>query len=143
MPHVRPRSSLTLALALLVPAIVALACADDGDDAGAAPGPCVRGQACVCDRDCDQRCDADGCGFYCDVGSSCHFDCPQGGCAIACMAQSDCAVDCPGGSCEMTCEASASCRVESCDEGKCTVACLGSDECTNACGLELGCITVP
>lgn len=104
-------------------------------------GPCRQGEACVCERDCNQSCDGAGCGFTCQDGASCDFDCADGKCGAACSGNSDCSMRCPGGTCSMTCAADSTCEIENCDGGGCTLACEGSDNCTNACGLEQGCVT--
>jgi hypothetical protein len=105
------------------------------------PGPCRQGEACVCERDCDQRCDGNGCGFTCEAGARCDFACDSGDCGVSCEPGSDCALECPGGRCSMTCSPDASCEITDCGAGQCTLACEGSDDCTNACGAEQGCVT--
>lgn len=109
----------------------------DGED----PGPCVQGEACICEEDCNEACEGPGCGFDCEAGATCDFDCPEGSCAIECAPGSDCAVSCSGGGCAMNCSQDASCHIESCEGGSCTLNCGGSSDCTNACGAEQGCVT--
>lgn len=125
-----------LGLALGSAAPLGVGCGSDED-----PGPCVEGEACICEENCAEACDGPGCGFTCQAGVTCDFDCPDGSCAVNCGPGSDCSLACPTGGCTMNCTADAACEIETCDGGNCILECGGSPDCTNACGPESGCVT--
>lgn len=121
-------------LAALLP--LSTACDTEAGD------PCVKGQACVCEEDCSEACEGDGCGFSCEFGADCEFSCPEGGCSVACDEGTSCALDCPGGGCQMACDAAADCSISDCAGGMCILTCdPTSASCENACGLDQGCVT--
>lgn len=103
---------------------------------------CVKGQACICEDDCSEACEGDGCGFTCEPGATCDFSCPEGGCAVECGEGTTCDLDCPGGTCTMSCAADAACNVTDCAGGSCVLSCnAASATCENACGIEQGCVS--
>lgn len=127
-----------LLVSVCMGALVPLSTACDTE----AEGACVKGQACVCEDDCSEQCDGNGCGFTCEPGADCDFSCPEGGCSVACSDGTNCDLDCPGGNCQMTCGAEASCNVSDCAGGTCILTCdPTAATCENACGLDQGCIT--
>ena len=126
----RSAATVFAALTLALSAAAATSCQDDG--------PCVEGEACICEEDCSEACEGAGCGFTCE-GVNCDFSCPEGGCAATCAEGSDCNMDCSGGNCNMTCVAGAKCAITECDAG-CIMSCGGSDDCNNSCSEAQGCI---